>query len=251
MGLLQIIRQKSSSVTAREKDDTIIIMKAAKGNATVIMDKKTYDEKLANLLDDRNTYMLLDKDPAKACKWEMKSLLSKMKERINDKRYREINTTDGITPQMYGTPKSGVPLRPIVSFIGLPTYALSKHLSFLLSPLVGKSTYHVRNTEQWVETAAEMKLDANEELMSLDVVSLFTSIPTDVAVEVAKNRLSAEVQLRERTALTPTDICSFCLNSIEFQCQGKYCRQIHGTAMGSLVSVVVANLVMEHLKPKQ
>lgn len=239
-----------------KEDDTIIIIKADKGNATVIMDRKTYDEKLETLLSDRNTYQVLDKDPAKACERKMKSLLSKMKERISDRIYREINTTDGITPQLYGTPKihkKEVPLRPIVSFIGSPTYKLSKHLSFLLSPLVGKSNYHIRNTVQWVETTKQMKLDVSEELISFDVVSLFTSIPTDVAVDVARIRLNDDLQLNERTTLTATDICSllsFCLTTTEFQCRGKYYRQIHGTAMGSPVSVVVANLVMEHLETR-
>lgn len=74
-----------------------------------------------------------------------------------------------------------------------------------------------------METATERKLDPNEEL-TFDVVSLFTSIPTNIEVEVANNRLSADVQLSECTALIPTDICtllSFCLNSTEIQCQGK------------------------------
>ncbi|KAK3721849.1 hypothetical protein QZH41_008993, partial [Actinostola sp. cb2023] len=34
----------------------------------------------------------------------------------------------------------------------------------------------------------------------------------------------------------------------EFQCKGKFYRQIHGTAMGSQVSVVISNLVMEELE---
>ncbi|KAK3749267.1 hypothetical protein QZH41_004959 [Actinostola sp. cb2023] len=36
----------------------------------------------------------------------------------------------------------------------------------------------------------------------------------------------------------------------EFQCRGKFYRQIHGTAMGSPVSVVVSNLVMEDLESR-
>ncbi|KAK3716447.1 hypothetical protein QZH41_007056 [Actinostola sp. cb2023] len=37
---------------------------------------------------------------------------------------------------------------------------------------------------------------------------------------------------------------------LEFQCKGKFYRQIHGTAMGSPVSVVISNLVMEELESK-
>ena len=45
-----------------------------------------------------------------------------------------------IAPQLYGLPevhKEGVPLRPIVSIIGSPTYKLVKELAGILSPLAG------------------------------------------------------------------------------------------------------------------
>ena len=48
--------------------------------------------------------------------------------------------------------------------------------------------------------------------------------------------------------LTPDDIIellAFCLNSTEFQFRGTFYKQICRAAMGSLVSVLVANLVME------
>ncbi len=148
-----------------------------------------------------------------------------------------------------------MPLRPIVSFVGSPTYNLSKHLAFLLSPLVGKSPYSIRNTAEWVERASSFTLEPDEELVSFDVqvVSLFTSIPTDVAVRVAYDRLCKDDGLVNRTALTPDqvrDMLLFCLNAIEFRFRDVFYKQIHGTAIGSPVSVVVANLVMEDLEDR-
>ena len=46
------------------------------------------------------------------------------------------------------------------------------------------------------------------------------------------------------------EVLEFCLKSTEFEFRGKYYEQIHGTTMGSPVSVVVANLVMEDLEQK-
>jgi hypothetical protein len=52
--------------------------------------------------------------------------------------------------------------------------------------------------------------------------------------------------------LTPqnvVDLLAFCLDSTEFQFLGCFYKQIHGTElMGSPVSVMEANLVMEHLE---
>ena len=104
-----------------------------------------------------------------------------------------------------------------------------------------------------MDTAKTIQIMNDEELVSFDVVSLFTSIPTDVAVQVARERLMGDTRLSERTLLSPDDICellSFCLSSTQFQFRERYYEQIHGTAMGSPVSVVVDNLVMEDLENK-
>lgn len=220
------------------------------------MDKKEYHEKITTLLNDNKTCQLLPRDPAKACEQKMKSMLTRLKGKLKVDIYRKINTTDGITPRLYGVPKihkPNNPLRPIVSFIGSPTYELSKYLSKVLSPLVGNNEYHLRKSQEWTSLANTLIVDKDEELVSFDVVSLFTSIPTNVAVDVAKVRLSSDTSLPNRTPLTPSEIASlmeFCLKSTELQYDGKYYRQIHGTAMGSPVSVVVANLVMEELERK-
>ena len=90
--------------------------------------------------------------------------------------------------------------------------------------------------------------------MSFEVVALFTSITTNVAITAAKLlRLDQDDNLRERTQLSPRDITSlleFSLDATEFSFKGRFYKQIHGTAMGSPVSVVVANLCMEVLETK-
>ena len=57
--------------------------------------------------------------------------------------------------------------------------------------------------------------------------------------------------LPDRTSLTLDDICSLlqlCLEATYLAFEGKVYQQIHGTAMGSPVLVVVANLVMEDVE---
>lgn len=109
----------------------------------------------------------------------------------------------------------------------------------------------IRYTKEWVDTAKTIQIEKDEELVSFDVVSLFTSIPTEVAIQGARKRLHCDTSLSSRTALNLEDICellSFCLSSTQFQFGESFYQQIHGTAMGFSVSVVVANLVMENLE---
>ena len=97
-----------------------------------------------------------------------------------------------------------------------------------MAPLTGTSSYHIRNTQDWVNEARTIKIEEDEELVSFGVTSLFTSIPTDVAVEVARQRLHDDTKLVERTSLSPDDICelsTLCLKSTQFQFGEQYYEQ--------------------------
>ena len=46
------------------------------------------------------------------------------------------------------------------------------------------------------------------------------------------------------------DLLKLCLESTFFQYNGRHYKQQHGTAMGSPVSVVVAEIVMQHIEKR-
>ena len=76
-------------------------------------------------------------------------------------------------------------------------------------------------------------------------------MPTSRAIQVTCDRLMNDPSLPDRTRLTVDDICSFlqpCLEATYLAFEGKVYWQIHGMAMGSPVSVVVASLVMEDVE---
>ena len=112
------------------------------------MDRNEYDRKMQEMLGDDQTYKKLKKDPAPALERKMNALLLSMNKKgsIPDKLYEMLRSSAGRNPLMYGLPKvhkPNIPMRPIVSFVQSPTYQLSKHLSDLLSSLVGQSPSNV------------------------------------------------------------------------------------------------------------
>ena len=93
-------------------------------------------------------------------------------------------------------------------------------------------------------------LDTDEVLVSFDVISLLTCVPINLALEIAQ-RLEQDDTFSDHTFLTVDDIMSLlslCLNATYFSFGGTFYKQVNGTAMGFPVSVVVANLVMEHIE---
>ena len=83
--------------------------------------------------------------------------------------------------------------------------------------------------------------------------SLFTKVPTKLAIQVARQRLEEDTNLADRTTLSIDNIIyllEFCLDATYFSFRGKYYKQIFGTAMGSPVSVTVANMVMGNVEQR-
>jgi len=85
------------------------------------------------------------------------------------------------------------------------------------------------------------------------VVSLFTKVPIQMALNVAKQRLQSDPALTQHKGLSTSDLIKgreICLYSTNFTFRGKHCKQVFGTAMGCPVSSVVANLVMEDIEAR-
>ncbi|XP_068701292.1 uncharacterized protein [Montipora foliosa] len=88
-------------------------------------------------------------------------------------------------------------------------------------------------------------------MVSFDVVSLFTAIPVDKACDYIRKKLVDDLSLHSRTNLDIEDIISllnFVLSNNFFVYNDTIYKQIHGCAMGSPVSPVVANLCMEEIE---
>ena len=90
-------------------------------------------------------------------------------------------------------------------------------------------------------------------MVSFDVVSHFTSIPITLALKVTKNRLEADPTISERTNMCVDNIMrllEFVLDNNYFIVDGTFYKQIFGCPMGSPVSAILANLVMEHVEER-
>ena len=147
--------------------------------------------------------------------------------------------------------KDGVPMRPIVSCIGSPTYRLAKDLARILIPLSGQTTYTVMNSTKFVERLQEARIGPEDLLVSFDVTSLFTQVPIDEALEVVRVRLTKDPTLMDRIRIPVpqlVELIELCLRSTYFQFQNNFFEQIDGTPMGSPLYPIIANLFMEDLE---
>ncbi|GJQ75454.1 hypothetical protein Trydic_g17544 [Trypoxylus dichotomus] len=73
-------------------------------------------------------------------------------------------------------------------------------------------------------TIKEITIHEHDKLVSFDVTSLFTNVPTVAALAIVKNRLSRDTKLDERTSLSVEaiiELLSTCVNTTYFQVDNK------------------------------
>ena len=189
-----LTKDETESLKKLQGYDDIIVLSAYKGNCTVVMDKSDHDSKLMVLLNDSATYKIVTKNPNLAIEKRLNSFIWRLYEgkKIRFDLYKLLRSCDSVLPRIYGLPKihkPNVPLRLIVSFVGSATYKLSKVLKNVLSPLVGTTKYSVKNSKEFVDLLSSIKIKVFESQVSFDVVSLFTSVPIDLARSVVLKRL--------------------------------------------------------------
>ncbi|GJQ78610.1 hypothetical protein Trydic_g11718 [Trypoxylus dichotomus] len=128
-----------------KQDESLTIIQAGKGNATVIINTEEYKQKIKMLLKPQ-TYVTRQRDPTSSVLRETNRLV-KVSSLPHDAK-KQVTVTKALPPGLYGLPKihkRDVPLRPIVSAIGTPTYLLAKHLTILLQPYIGGKPSYIRD----------------------------------------------------------------------------------------------------------
>ena len=81
-----------------------------------------------------------------------------------------------------------------------------------------------------------------------DKQAAYHILPLQLALDCTENAIkNSTVELPLPTD-DIMDLLNLCLTSTYFQYNGKHYKQLHGTAMGSPVSVVVAEIVMQNIE---
>ena len=200
------------------------------------MDKTDYFDKMDALVSDKQTYEELKRDPTPALlrKLNSKILTLKKTDAIDTQRYYRLRCSVPQPPKLYGLPKlhkPGIPMRPIVSFCGSPTYQLSKYLTTILQPLTDKSRRKLQSTENFIDAIKTVQIPDDYKLVSFDVKSLFTSIPLQLALQCNETAIQqCTVELPLPTAELTEPLPYIDLLSVQRQTLQAVAWNSHGVA---------------------
>ena len=238
-------RVEEIAIRTLRRDETIRILPADKGNATVVMNTAEYNHKLAEIVSDTDKFKQLTRNPTKKFETMIRNLVKKHK--------LPISLAPNYTrpPHLYGLPKihkPDVPLRPIVSCIDSAAHQLAKFLVKIIGPLQTSIASAVKNSAELVNRLRTIDVQTEDQMISFDVKSLFTSVPRDDALEVLRSKLELDDQLAARTELSidsVMELVTACVTTTYFRVEETYYQQVDGLAMGSPLSPAICNIYME------
>jgi hypothetical protein len=165
-----------------------------------------------------------------------------------------FNIKNPRSPIIYGAPKihkPNVPLRPMVDFRYSPTYNLASYISNILQKVAANHEFTVKNSIQMVNSLKNIKMRPGDTKVSFDVVSLFTKVPKEETLEYIKQRLTDFDDLDNWTKLNTDEIMellNICICSTYFKFNDQFFKQLEGTAMGSPISPIFAELFLQKLE---
>ena len=245
-------RLKIALKSLRE-DPTIIISKADKGDAVVVMDADHYYGLAMKHLADSSTYELLESDPSEQIVSDYHDFLDRcVRDKVLDKyQYRSLRIPDNYQMQtIYFLPKihkHPLKLRPIVASTKGITVNASRFMDRILQPYMRNTRSYCKNATHIINLLRRTSVPPHSYLASLDIESLYTNISFDMAIKVLLKIFAQHEKL-----VLYLELLKFVLKNNIFQFNGRIYHQICGIAMGTklapaLASVVVAYYEEEYL----
>ena len=142
-----------------------------------------------------------------------------------------------------------IPLIPRNSCTGVPKYQASNYLAGILKTLQKDNQYTVQNSTEFAEFVLTKRTANDEEIVSFDVVSLFTSIAVKLAIEVVTTKLEQTDVWKETTNLNVeqiVDLIESVVNNSYFTYDGMHYHLLFGCTVGSPVSAGKERTLIEN-----
>lgn len=197
--LTQIERQALKELKGAKN---VIIKRSDKGGNVILMDDSVYEKEAKRLLGDTNTYRRLDGNPFPKLVQNLNSKLDDAMEGglLTKRECEYLSVEDYNIPTFYCIPKvhkslEKPPGRPIVSAIRGPLDRMGKYMDSLLKGMVVELKSYVQDTRHVLARLANLEVREEAWLVSIDVESLYTSIPHEQGITAVRNSLEKNFPL--------------------------------------------------------
>lgn len=253
------------SLTCLLKDTNRIIMPADKNVGITICKKEDYNTAILEQLNDKSFKKLMYRNQANAI---AKKFLYNLKNICFD--YEISDPTAKFIPFLKSTAfdeKSHIfnpvyalwkihkpyktrlpPMRLIVPTSQCYTKKAALLVDEMLQPIVKNLITVLPSSAAMLKDLKQLKIEKDDmKFTTLDVTALYPSIPIDKGIEAVEKILtdySITQNMKKHTKKLIIDLLTIVMHSIVVEFENQTYQQISGTAMGSTLAVVFANIYM-------
>ena len=275
--------RKTQNLTYRERtalynlksNKDIVIKEADKGHAVVIMNMEYYKRKVDSMLSDEQQYLQVDENSDSLVKQRIDTFIEKYSGELLDKEEDFVTNFKWNTATFYALPKihksemikraiieqkcscvqiedpEDLTFRPIVGGPNAPTQRLAQLMDIILKPQYKNIRSYIRDDIDFLNKL-EKTVPNSFTLLTYDVCNLYGSIPHQLGLSALRFFINRHKEDLPRN-FTPgfiLDGTQLILENNIMKFGDKYFKQISGTAMGSKIGPVYANLCMGYLEHK-
>ena len=243
----------NNEVEARASDKT---------NRFVVANSDSLLNRTENILKDVNNYCKIDKDNIAKIENQANSIIRSTCSHLFTKSdFEKLLTTGSHPASFYVKIKdhkdkdemNNYPLRPIASSTDTPTSKIDWLVTKILSQLTSFVATNIKNAISLIENLKTLSITPNSEstFISLDVISLYPSIPIQHGIEVVSDFLKTNWNRIDTLGFSFDDV----LKCLKFICYNYYIqynnvtyRQIKGCPMGARFSPPFAIIYMYYIE---
>lgn len=176
-----------------EKRTDIVIRPADKGGGIVVLSLQQYKSEMERLLNDTETYQLLNGNPSRSFKEALEHIIKDGMDEgfLSKQEARYLVPMVSKIPVIYYLPKihkdsNNPPGRPIVSGIESLTSRLGEYIDIHLQPLVAKTKAYLKDTKHTLQLLDECSAQEDIIMVTGDVSSLYTNIDHEGALKAVE-----------------------------------------------------------------
>lgn len=249
------IAQRKAIQSLKRSRNTITIKPADKNLGVVIMDTDDYIMQCTALLMDHNTYRLAKTYPYSEIKDSLENIISTYKDKLRHihkhlEHYLLPPMHSSQIPKFYGISKIHKnftrlpPMHPIVAQSNSPLTPSARFIDHVLQPLAQIYPDYIENSTSLILQLQNKFIPDNAILVTIDVTSLYPSIPQTECLQIIYEEMMAHRQLILTDPNLIIRLLHVNVNFNYFSFAGLYFQQIQGTAMGAAFSPTIANIFM-------
>ena len=240
------------------------VVSSDKTNRCLLMKNSEYFELGEKFLNDNNDYLLLSRDPNKLILDRANSIITAIKKSNHSFKKGDL---DRLIKYTFGPAKlsflvkdhkplderGNYPLRPLANINGSSLDGLDWIFAKIVNQAIRLVDYHVWNSQQVLDVIPKVNAipipeGYERKIISLDVVSLYPTVPTFDAANMVFKFIKEHTEINTFGIPYPVvrEIINVLINNYNIEFNGKIYKQTKGVAMGARFSCAFS-IVFMHL----